>query len=249
MSAYAPCQEYAATLKAEGARVETTVYPGAKHGFDGGTAYKVPQGENYSRCVFVQQPDGNWKERTSGVITNDASGKRIEAAYKQALAKCRTLGVSGGPNEAAKTKAMADLKSYVQRHLLEKNRDKLVEVNGRSYRVPERPTVVVCFDGCDPDYIRHGLAVCRLVSRARAMNSACSIRAHAVQGIARWNAVPPGWQANQTFSPVTVVTVAEMIQPLSTASRHRALVQVMFRHSSVLDSLQASRVPLPGVLT
>ncbi|MBX9591974.1 MAG: phosphonoacetate hydrolase [Hyphomonadaceae bacterium] len=34
----------------------------------------------------------------------------------------------------------------------------MVEVNGRSYRVPERPTVVVCFDGCDPDYIRRGLA-------------------------------------------------------------------------------------------
>ena len=33
-----------------------------------------------------------------------------------------------------------------------------VEVNGRSYRVPERPTVVVCFDGCDPAYIRRGLA-------------------------------------------------------------------------------------------
>jgi phosphonoacetate hydrolase len=33
-----------------------------------------------------------------------------------------------------------------------------VEVNGRSYQVPERPTVVVCFDGCDPAYIRRGLA-------------------------------------------------------------------------------------------
>jgi len=116
----APCQEYAAALKAEGARIETAVFPGAMHGFDGGTAYQVPQGENYSRCVFAQQPDGTWKERTSGVITNDASGTRIEAGYKQALAKCLTHGVRGGPNEAAKTKAMADLKGYVQRHLLEK---------------------------------------------------------------------------------------------------------------------------------
>ena len=33
-----------------------------------------------------------------------------------------------------------------------------VQVNGRSYRVPERPTVVICFDGCDPEYIRRGLA-------------------------------------------------------------------------------------------
>ena len=34
----------------------------------------------------------------------------------------------------------------------------MIEANGRSYRVPERPAVVVCFDGCDPEYIRRGLA-------------------------------------------------------------------------------------------
>jgi phosphonoacetate hydrolase len=28
-----------------------------------------------------------------------------------------------------------------------------VEVNGRSYRLPARPSVVVCVDGCEPDYI------------------------------------------------------------------------------------------------
>src|SRR5215468_5625507 len=33
-----------------------------------------------------------------------------------------------------------------------------VEVNRRRYRVPERPTAVVCFDGCDPEYIRRGFA-------------------------------------------------------------------------------------------
>ena len=35
---------------------------------------------------------------------------------------------------------------------------KVIEVNGRSYRVPQRPAVVVCFDGCDPQYIHRGLA-------------------------------------------------------------------------------------------
>ena len=49
----------------------------------------------------------------------DAKGQRNDAGLKQALSACRTLGVSGGPNAAAKTKAMADLKGYVQRHLLE----------------------------------------------------------------------------------------------------------------------------------
>jgi phosphonoacetate hydrolase len=33
-----------------------------------------------------------------------------------------------------------------------------VEVNGRAYRVPQRPAVVICFDGCDPAYISRGLA-------------------------------------------------------------------------------------------
>ncbi len=28
-----------------------------------------------------------------------------------------------------------------------------VEVNGRSYRRPERPVVVICVDGCEPDYL------------------------------------------------------------------------------------------------
>jgi dienelactone hydrolase len=115
-----PCREYAAILKAEGARIETVMFPGARHGFDGGAAYRVATGENWSRCVFVQQPDRSWRERTSGAVTNDASGRRIEAGYRQALAKCRTHGVEGGPDADAKAKAMDLLKSYVQRHLLEK---------------------------------------------------------------------------------------------------------------------------------
>ena len=32
-----------------------------------------------------------------------------------------------------------------------------VSVNGRQYRTPERPTVVICFDGCDPAYIERGI--------------------------------------------------------------------------------------------
>jgi phosphonoacetate hydrolase len=34
----------------------------------------------------------------------------------------------------------------------------LIEVNRRSYRLPERPTVVVCVDGCEPDYIAQAVA-------------------------------------------------------------------------------------------
>ncbi|HMI36771.1 MAG TPA: phosphonoacetate hydrolase [Steroidobacteraceae bacterium] len=33
-----------------------------------------------------------------------------------------------------------------------------IEVNGRSYRLPTQPSVVVCVDGCEPDYIAQAVA-------------------------------------------------------------------------------------------
>ena len=33
-----------------------------------------------------------------------------------------------------------------------------VEVNGRAYRTPRRPTVVIVVDGFDPAYLEHGFA-------------------------------------------------------------------------------------------
>jgi phosphonoacetate hydrolase len=32
-----------------------------------------------------------------------------------------------------------------------------VELNGRRYRKPQRPTVVICVDGCDPEYLGRGI--------------------------------------------------------------------------------------------
>jgi phosphonoacetate hydrolase len=34
----------------------------------------------------------------------------------------------------------------------------MITVNGRSYRAPTHPTVVVCIDGCEPDYIAQAVA-------------------------------------------------------------------------------------------
>jgi phosphonoacetate hydrolase len=33
-----------------------------------------------------------------------------------------------------------------------------IELNGRRYRKPLRPTVVICVDGCDPEYVERGIA-------------------------------------------------------------------------------------------
>jgi len=42
-----------------------------------------------------------------------------------------------------------------------------IELNGRSYRVPTRPTVVICADGCDPSYLEAGLEAGVLPTIAR----------------------------------------------------------------------------------
>ena len=34
----------------------------------------------------------------------------------------------------------------------------LVSVNGRDYRLPNRPTVVITIDGCQPAYLDDGMA-------------------------------------------------------------------------------------------
>ena len=93
----APCQEYAAVLKAEGARVEVTVYPGAAHGFDTGSAYRIAKGENYSKCVFAEQPDGTWKERISGATTIDAKGRATMQAETGPVSLPERWALAAGP--------------------------------------------------------------------------------------------------------------------------------------------------------
>jgi dienelactone hydrolase len=110
-----PCVSYAAKIKAAGGNVEAVVYPNAQHGWDSAPrSYQIPNGENYSKCVFIEQPDGSWIEQTSGVTTHGPGGRPIEGAARQAAAGCRTLGVSGGPDADAKAKSLAALKSAVK---------------------------------------------------------------------------------------------------------------------------------------
>ncbi len=113
-----PCQTYAAALLAEGARIEVKVFPGANHGFDGGAPYFNNMGENHSQCVFQEAADGSWRERKTGIMTVGPGGKPIDGAQSLAIGGCRTLGVSGGGNEAAAKQSMEDFKSYIRRHLL-----------------------------------------------------------------------------------------------------------------------------------
>lgn len=116
-----PCTSYGESLRRSGARIEVKIYPDAPHGFDGGVAYNSPSGENYSRCVAVQRPDGVYVERDSGAVVGSSAPDGWPVLGPQApkiIAACRTLGVSGGPNEKARARAMEDFKTYVRRHLL-----------------------------------------------------------------------------------------------------------------------------------
>jgi phosphonoacetate hydrolase len=45
-----------------------------------------------------------------------------------------------------------------------------IKVNGRIYRKPTARTVVICFDGCDPRYISHGLSAGLLPNISKIMS-------------------------------------------------------------------------------
>jgi phosphonoacetate hydrolase len=55
-----------------------------------------------------------------------------------------------------------------------------VEVNGRSYRLPRQPAVVVCVDGCEPDYIAQAVAAGCMPWMARILAGGASVIADCV---------------------------------------------------------------------
>ena len=55
-----------------------------------------------------------------------------------------------------------------------------IEVNGRSYRLPARPSVVVCVDGCEPDYIAQAVATGHMPWMKRVLARGTSVIADCV---------------------------------------------------------------------
>jgi phosphonoacetate hydrolase len=55
-----------------------------------------------------------------------------------------------------------------------------IEVNGRTYRRPERPSVVVCVDGCEPDYIAQAVAAGRMPWMKRVLHEGAAVIADCV---------------------------------------------------------------------
>src|SRR5689334_12971663 len=53
-------------------------------------------------------------------------------------------------------------------------------VNARSYRAPKAPTVVVCVDGCEPDYLAQAVAHGRMPWLARVLDEGTALVADCV---------------------------------------------------------------------
>lgn len=108
------CVAYVDAIKKAGGDVRLIVYPEAEHGWDGTTFWKNPRGENYRRCLFAENADGTWTERTSGVQTNDARGRPIPGAAGKAMATCRTLGVEGAAHGETKAQSLKELLDFIR---------------------------------------------------------------------------------------------------------------------------------------
>jgi len=103
-------------MRAAGSQVDMIIYPNAQHGWDGiGKAWTYSNGENYSKCIYIEQADHSWVEQTSGLTTTGRDGKVNREAAQKALAACRTLGVSGAPDPETKAQSLAALKDAMRR--------------------------------------------------------------------------------------------------------------------------------------
>ncbi|WP_137126706.1 dienelactone hydrolase family protein [Roseomonas sp. HF4] len=121
----APCDDLASYLRAAGGNVTVNLYRGARHGFDdpAGPVRADPQGENITRCVWQQGPDGLWRERASGVT--GASLFRInqteasQQAYLQSRQACRTLGTETQGDAALRGRAVGEVAGHMKTHVID----------------------------------------------------------------------------------------------------------------------------------
>ncbi len=56
----------------------------------------------------------------------------------------------------------------------------MLDVNGRTYQMPKAPTVLVCVDGCEPEYIAQGVSAGAMPWMARTLNTGTALVADCV---------------------------------------------------------------------
>ena len=102
----APCRGYVARLKAKGANVTLTEYPGAHHAFDRrGPVVVAEKSQSTRSCELA--------ERANGVVVNVKTGQPFTYADK-----CVELGPSVGGDDNARMAATKAVKEFLAATLL-----------------------------------------------------------------------------------------------------------------------------------
>ena len=106
------CLRLAEKIKATNSLIETIVYPNGRHAWDTAWGdFNNPKGENYVNCILDEKEDRSVVEITSGIQTNAKGGQVIVRGMQAAMEKCRTRGVSGGPDDFTRDDSFRQLKS------------------------------------------------------------------------------------------------------------------------------------------
>jgi dienelactone hydrolase len=119
------CDDLASFLRAAGGNVTLNLYRGARHGFDdpAGPLRTDPAGENISRCVWQQGPDGLWRERTSGVsgasVFRIGANEATLAAYAQSRLGCRLLGTEMQGDAALRGRAVGEVAGFMKTNVID----------------------------------------------------------------------------------------------------------------------------------
>jgi dienelactone hydrolase len=98
-----PCRAYVERLRRAGADAQLTEYTGAHHGFDrpgAGPPRHNPREQNFSRCFWVERPEGR--------LVNRDTGQPLSIADP-----CMVHGGTAGPDPAAYRAALQAVKALV----------------------------------------------------------------------------------------------------------------------------------------
>lgn len=119
------CDDLASYLRAASGNVTINTYNNARHGFDDppGPVRADPNGENITRCVWQQGPDGLWRERASGIsgisVFRIGANEATVAAYARSRAACRTLGTEIQGDAAFRGRAVGEVSGFMKTHVID----------------------------------------------------------------------------------------------------------------------------------
>jgi dienelactone hydrolase len=102
------CAEIAGDMREGGAKVETIVYPGAYHQWDGESAAPRQMRRNLVGCSFSVEPDGTVRDTFSAMAMTGTFGRRLM------LAACTTTeGYVVARDDAIRARSTADMGRFL----------------------------------------------------------------------------------------------------------------------------------------